>query len=73
MSWLNKLHLKRLTGTGFNIACIKIGFAPSIEVIRDDYMKVYTPLGATALILADFSQTLVVFASLAMSLLLVTS
>ena len=26
-----------------------------MEVIQDDYMKVYTPLGATALILVDFS------------------
>ena len=26
-----------------------------MEVILDEYMKVYTPLGATALILVDFS------------------
>ena len=31
------------------------GSAPSMEVIQDNYLKVYTPLGATSLILVDFS------------------
>ena len=55
LSWLNISHLIRLIGAGFNLACIKKGSAPSMEIIRDDYMKVYTPMEATALILVDFS------------------
>ena len=56
LSWLKKLHTIRLRGAGFNLTCIKNnGSAPSMEVIQDDYIKVYTPLGATALILVNFS------------------
>ena len=29
-----------MTGTGFNVTCIKRGSAPSMEVIQYDYMKV---------------------------------
>ena len=56
LSWLNKLHLIQLTEAGFNLACIKKkDSAPSMERIQDDYMKLYTPLGAAALILVEFS------------------
>ena len=42
---------------GWILSCLykNKGFAPSMEVIWDDYMKVYTPLQATALILVDCS------------------
>ena len=42
---------------GWILSCLhkNKGSAPSVEVVRDDYMKVYTLLGATTLKLVDFS------------------
>ena len=53
LSWLKKLHLLRLTGAAFNLACIKTKVL--LPQWKDDYMKIFTSLRATALILVDFS------------------